>query len=425
MLICLHAYLFVLGHCKHGDTCRYPHVMQNKNTVGAQKHQPKAPPKAKAAQRPLSKNPDTRQNSEPKPKIAAAGVSCGSEGQARASSVRSFVMAATTQSSASRIRSGEERLVLIDSGANEVIRPFRPELVKKLQRMSTTPVALASGETISAHRTEDGELINPNFDDASAEWIVPLERLTEGRDCDFCWKGKGRNPTLKVPQENGKLQEVQVIVKNRFPYISWSDFQPLRRRLAKLWKGKSIMCRATSEDPSAEHSSPLPSSSSSEQGELPTASNGRGLGVPGHDGSSDLQHAEDFGMEELLILAKKLQALGLTVPAEANVVDRFAPQCSVCQAAKSGVIDLDDDDDEDEPPGVSTDLVPDVSPKMNSLKELRDRCQQGLYDRQCETCLKSKGYRRPHRKLAAESISNGVLSMDLSGPHPVSVDGPK
>jgi hypothetical protein len=27
------------------------------------------------------------------------------------------------------------------------------------------------------------------------------------------------------------------------------------------------------------------------------------------------------------------------------------------------------------------------------------------------------------KKLAAESISNGVLSMDLSGPHPVSVDG--
>ena len=425
---CAYAHLspcrfFVLGHCKHGESCRYPHVTQNKSATGAPKHQPKAPPKAKAAQKPLSKNPDTKQNSEPKPKIAAAEVSGGSEGQARASSVRSFVMVATTQSSASRARSDDERLVLIDSGANEVIRPFRPELVKKLQRMSTTPVALASGETISAHRTEDGELIIPNSDDASAEWIVPLERLTEGLDCDFCWKGKGRNPTLKVPQENGQLQEVQVIVKNRLPYITWADFQPLRKRLAKLWKGKSVTCRAASEDPSAEHSSPLPSSSSSEQGEFPTATNGRGLGVLGHDGLSDLHHEEDFGMEELLTLAKKLQALGLTVPAETNVVDNLSPECSVCQAAKLGVIDLDDD--EDEPPIVSKDLVLEGSPQTDSLKELQNRCQQGLYDRQCETCLKSKGYRRPHRKLAAESISNGVLSMDLSGPHPVSIDGHK
>ena len=322
---------------------------------------------------------------------------------------------------ANHVTSADERMVLIDSGANEVIRPFRPELAKQLQKLSAIQVALASGETVSAYRTKDGELILPVAAGASAEWIVPLERLTAGLKCNFSWNGDDSNPTLHVPQESGVLQPVQVIVKNRLPYISWTDFQPLRRRLAKLWQGKHVKCLACQAAPATAHPGPLPSSSSSEQGAFcPTASPGRGPEVS-TDGQPDLRPESGYDMEELHSLGKKLIALGFETPSAGRLAEQAVPQCSSCKAAAAGVIDLEDDDDAYEGAEVPASLCPEKA----ALKKLQDRCQQGLYDRQCETCLKSKGYRRPHRKLAAESISNGVLSMDLSGPHPGSLDGHK
>ena len=453
---------FALGHCKHGDGCRYPHI---KDTSGA----PRAPPKAHSA-----KAGPKRPEAKSKAKAAAAEGSVIDDGQARASSVRSLAMAASTPPApvANHATSGDERMVLIDSGANEVIRPFRPELEKQLQKLSAIQVALASGEAVSAYRTRDGELILPVAAGASAEWIAPLERLTVGLNCIFSWRGADGNPTLHVPQENGALQPIQVILKNRLPYISWADFQPLRRRLAKLWQGKPVRCLACQAIPSAVHSGPLPSSSSSEQrglhptvsvgrgldvnssgqpdlrnekneddckatrpaarpgplpssssseqrGLLPTASVGRGLEVNSYDLNEKNEHI--FEMETLHTLGKKLMALGFGPPPEPKPADHEVFHCNSCRAAVSRIIDLEDEDVPVEVAGGSSELCPEKA----ALKNLQDRCQQGLYDRQCETCLKSKGYRRPHRKLAAESISNGVLSMDLSGPHPTSLDGHK
>ena len=403
---------FVLGSCKHGDACKYPHVTPAK-AAPKPKFVPKALPKRSSETKP-------KQGAESKPKAAAAENA--SDSQSRASSVRSLVMAATTQSSVCKVSDEEKPLVLIDSGANEVIRPYRPELQKCLKNMSSTQVALANGQAVSAHRTSEGELVLPASGQSCAEWIVPLERLTVGLDCKFFWDGKSESPVLQVPQENGQIREVKVLVKNRLPYLSWTDFQPLRRRLAKLWKRKPASCQAaTLHEPRAEHPGPLPSSSTSEQRVSgPTASPGRGPVVCSSDGVS-VSSQEISDLEEMHAFGKKLLALGFPVP-ETSVQeeDVSSRQCSSCKAAVSpAVIDLDEGTDlEDE---TLPDDVP--TPEQEAMKQLRTRCEQGLYDKQCETCLKSKGYRRPHRRLAAESISNGVLSMDLSGPHPVSVDG--
>ena len=403
---------FVLGSCKHGGACKYPHVTPAK-AAPKPKFVPKALPKRSSETKP-------KQGAESKPKAAAAENA--SDSQSRASSVRSLVMAATTQSSVCKVSDEEKPLVLIDSGANEVIRPYRPELQKRLKNMSSTQVALANGQAVSAHRTSEGELVLPASGQSCAEWIVPLERLTVGLDCKFFWDGKSESPVLQVPQENGQIREVKVLVKNRLPYLSWTDFQPLRRRLAKLWKGKPASCQAaTLHEPRAEHPGPLPSSSTSEQrASGPTASPGRGPVVCSSDGVS-VSSQEISDLEEMHAFGKKLLALGFPVP-ETSVQeeDVSSRQCSSCKAAVSpAVIDLDEGTDlEDE---TLPDDVP--TPEQEAMKQLRTRCEQGLYDKQCETCLKSKGYRRPHRRLAAESISNGVLSMDLSGPHPVSVDG--
>ena len=403
---------FVLGSCKHGGACKYPHVTPAK-AAPKPKFVPKALPKRSSETKP-------KQGAESKPKAAAAENA--SDSQSRASSVRSLVMAATTQSSVCKVSDEEKPLVLIDSGANEVIRPYRPELQKRLKNMSSTQVALANGQAVSAHRTSEGELVLPASGQSCAEWIVPLERLTVGLDCKFFWDGKSESPVLQVPQENGQIREVKVLVKNRLPYLSWTDFQPLRRRLAKLWKGKPASCQAaTLHEPRAEHPGPLPSSSTSEQrASGPTASPGRGPVVCSSDGVS-VSSTEISDLEEMHAFGKKLLALGFPVP-ETSVQeeDVSSRQCSSCKAAVSpAVIDLDEGTDlEDE---TLPDDVP--TPEQEAMRQLRTRCEQGLYDKQCETCLKSKGYRRPHRRLAAESISNGVLSMDLSGPHPVSVDG--
>ena len=174
----------------------------------------------------------------------------------------------------------ERPLVLIDSGANEIIRPLRPELESKLASMNVVQVALASGDTISAYRTADGELVVPTCGEASAEWIVPLEKLTAGIGCSFSWNGDAEGPTLRVPQSNGSFHEVNVVVKNRLPYVRWSDFQPLRKRLAKLLTSAQP---ASSSRLSAERPDPLPSTSSPERGVTdtdPTASPGRGSAAP-------------------------------------------------------------------------------------------------------------------------------------------------
>lgn len=186
-------------------------------------------------------------------------------------------------------------------------------------------MALASGETIAAYRTNDGELVVPTCGEASAEWIVPLEKLTVGIGCSFSWDGAAESPTLSVPQGDGSFKSVSIVVKNRLPYLRWEDFQPLRRRLAKLWKGKAVVCQVTSPkpaiscQPAAERPDPLPSSSSSERGVAdadPTASSGRGSEVP--DCVAAEQGSPEFS--EQLKLGNQLLALGFDIPEVGNGV---------------------------------------------------------------------------------------------------------
>ena len=61
--------------------------------------------------------------------------------------------------------------VLVDSGANEVIRP-RPENYD-VYPCKKTQVALASGDTVNAWRTRDGELMIGDVElDHNADWIL-------------------------------------------------------------------------------------------------------------------------------------------------------------------------------------------------------------------------------------------------------------
>ncbi|CAE7336713.1 unnamed protein product, partial [Symbiodinium sp. CCMP2592] len=134
--------------------------------------------------------------------------------------------------------------VLVDSGANEVIRP-RPEGYD-VHRCKKTQVALASGDTVQAWRTRDGELMIGDVElDHDADWILSVRRLRGIRGA-FVWDELGP----RVKYWNGENQvTVHCMEQNGLPYISWEDFKPIRVLLAKDWRKRgniSVMRAETS-----------------------------------------------------------------------------------------------------------------------------------------------------------------------------------
>ena len=120
--------------------------------------------------------------------------------------------------------------VLVDSGANEVIRPFNPNL--QLNRCKSTQVALASRDVLEAYRTRDGELILGEQPDG--DWILSVRRL-RGIQGAFHWDDDGP----RITYHNGEDKvTVHCIEENGLPYISWAEFKPIRVLLAKRWRQK-------------------------------------------------------------------------------------------------------------------------------------------------------------------------------------------
>ena len=123
--------------------------------------------------------------------------------------------------------------VLVDSGANEVIRP-RPEGFP-IHKCRRTHVALASGDLVDAWRTRDGELMIGDEElDQDADWILSVRRLRGVRGA-FIWDEMG--PRVTFP-EGETILTVHCFEQNGLPYISWEDFRPIRVLLARDWKSK-------------------------------------------------------------------------------------------------------------------------------------------------------------------------------------------
>ena len=116
--------------------------------------------------------------------------------------------------------------VLLDSGANEVVRPETPDLqVQNSQKFAPLDVATASGQTVRGHRSlRDGEVVIPI--QGQGEWIVGLQNLASA-GCSFRWDEKG--PRLWTPDN----RELEVVMQNGLPYLPFSEFRPLRSLLAK------------------------------------------------------------------------------------------------------------------------------------------------------------------------------------------------
>ena len=65
----------------------------------------------------------------------------------------------------------------------------------------------------------------------------------------------------------------------------------------------------------------------------------------------------------------------------------------------------------------------DEAAHQRALDLLQRKCAEGLCEKKCPDCLESHGHKRKCRRLTADMVSKGTLSMDLSGPHPASFAG--
>ena len=124
--------------------------------------------------------------------------------------------------------------VLIDGGSNELIRPHHPEIWKEImackQGTKKVDMKLACGRIEPGGMSMNGEVMaGPGHkpDSSTVRWIVPDNRLTEELGIRIT-KYAG-----KVTLDKGPLEKpIDAITFNRLPYLSWSDFIPIRNLLA-------------------------------------------------------------------------------------------------------------------------------------------------------------------------------------------------
>ncbi|CAE7277127.1 TY2B-LR1 [Symbiodinium sp. CCMP2592] len=115
--------------------------------------------------------------------------------------------------------------VLVDSGANEVLRPGEPP-----RRGCETSLQLADGMRIKAFRSREGELVIPG-----ATWICGLSRLVS-LGYKFVWS-RARGPYLQTDDDfPGEIRTINLIVMNGLPYVRWEDFVEVRRYLTQQYK---------------------------------------------------------------------------------------------------------------------------------------------------------------------------------------------
>ncbi|CAE7745184.1 unnamed protein product [Symbiodinium sp. CCMP2592] len=224
-------------------------------------------------------------------------------------------------------RAESDGFVLVDSGANEVLRPQtkqQPAVDEK-----TLQVTLASGSHCTATLNKHGEVCMISENGAKGEWIVGVRKIIDIGGA-FNWDQKGARISYPHPFEHGRIVTVDCIVTNGLPYMRWSDFKLARIALSKHYRKQQ-------------------------------------KGTCSHKATA-------CNPEEP------------SIPPESQVVDWV------------DVLEFQED-------------------------AVRKACREGLYDKKNHASIQARGHRRPHRKLSAKDVSDGVISIDLSGPHKQSFAG--
>ena len=115
--------------------------------------------------------------------------------------------------------------VLVDSGANEVVRPFQKSWFEEIWRGDKgkrLAVNMADGKNSFAVMTQHGEVMLPVKADErtpeTARWIVPTCRLIDELGCSLVINLHG----IVVHFPDGK--NITTIKLNGLNFIRWKDF---------------------------------------------------------------------------------------------------------------------------------------------------------------------------------------------------------
>jgi len=120
--------------------------------------------------------------------------------------------------------------VLMDSGANEVVRPYNPawwnEVMVLRNKGKPVKVKLAGGQEIEAAMTQHGEIMLPdkNYQD-KVGWILPVSRLTNELGVQVTWAPGGGI----ITQADGR--KVKARTEQGLTFLDWEDVQPIRSAL--------------------------------------------------------------------------------------------------------------------------------------------------------------------------------------------------
>ena len=126
-----------------------------------------------------------------------------------------------------------EPSVLVDSGANETIRPWTKDINETGCRR--TSVITASGDQVPALKTRDGELCI-KASPTSKDWLLSVRRLVDAGGT-FCWNQRGA--VVSYVDQHGEKQSVRCSIQNGLPFLTWQDFKPIRIMLSRYFKTQS------------------------------------------------------------------------------------------------------------------------------------------------------------------------------------------
>ena len=140
--------------------------------------------------------------------------------------------------------SQQQPSVLVDSGANETIRPWDESINET--GCKKTSVVTASGDRVPALRTKDGELCIKSSGE-SRDWLLSVRRLVEAGGT-FGWTPKGAELTFR--DREGCEQHLKCNIMNGLPFLDWTDFKPIRILLSKHYKSQGGTAnKAAANDP--------------------------------------------------------------------------------------------------------------------------------------------------------------------------------
>ena len=126
----------------------------------------------------------------------------------------------------------QQPAVLVDSGANETIRPWGETINET--GCKKTSVVTASGDRVPALRTTDGELRIKSSGE-SCDWLLSVRRLVEAGGT-FGWTQNGAEVAFR--DHEGREQHIKRHIVNGLPFLGWTEFRPIRILLSKHYKSQ-------------------------------------------------------------------------------------------------------------------------------------------------------------------------------------------